>query len=86
MGKLIIEIPEQILRSAKIPPDEVNERFKQELAIRLFDQGILTLGKARELSGMSKWEFFRLIGRENIERTYDIEELEKDLKILDLES
>ena len=80
MEKMVIEIPENILRSVKIPPGEINERVKQELAIRLYEQGILTFGKARELTGMKKWEFHKLLGRIGVIRKYDMEEFEKDLK------
>jgi len=83
MGRILIEIPEQILRSAKIPPGEVNERFKQELALRLYEQRILTYGKARELTGLSKWEFSKLLGKAGITRNYDLEELERDLQTLE---
>lgn len=83
MEKVIIEIPEKILRSVKIPPGEINERVKQELAIRLYEQGILTFGKARELAGMNKWDFHNLLGKKDIIRKYDMEELERDLKTLE---
>lgn len=83
MEKVIIEIPDKILRSVKIPPGEINERVKQELAIRLYEQGILTFGKARELAGMNKWDFHNLLGKKGIIRKYDMEELERDLKTLE---
>lgn len=82
MEKIIIEIPDKILRSVKIPPGEINERVKQELAIRLYEQGILAFGKARELAGMNKWDFHNLLGKKGIIRKYDMEELERDLKTL----
>jgi len=83
MGRILIEVPQKILRSAKIPPGEVNERFKQELALRLYEQRILTFGKARELIGLSKWEFSKLLGKAGIKRNYDLEELERDLQTLE---
>ena len=83
MEKILIEIPDNIARSVKLPPGEVNKRLKQELALRLYDQGILTLGKARELAGISKWEFFKLLGKKEINRKYDLEELKKDIAILE---
>lgn len=82
MEKIIIEIPEKILRSIKIPHGEINERVKQELAIRLYEQGILTFGKARELAGMNKWDFHDLLGKKGIIRKYDMKELERDLKTI----
>ena len=83
MDKIFIEIPENIIRSVKIPPGEINERLKQELAVRLYDQGILTFGKARELAGMLKWDFYKLLGKKEINRKYDIEELNRDLGTLE---
>ena len=83
MEKVVIEIPENIIRSVKIPPGEINERVKQELAIRLYEQGILTFGKARELSGMLKWDFHILLGKKGIIRKYDMEELERDIDVLE---
>ena len=70
MDKILIEIPENIIRSVKIPPGEINERLKQELAVRLYDQGILTFGKARELAGMLSGIFLNFWGkRKSIENT-----------------
>lgn len=82
MENLVIEIPQSIMRSVKIPPGEINERVKQELAIRLYEQGILTFGKARELAGMLKWDFHNLLGKKGIIRSYDLEELERDMNTL----
>ena len=83
MGKTVIEIPENITRTAKIPPQEIDSRFKQELAIRLYESRILTFGKARQLSGLTKWQFHRLLGKSKIDRNYDMEELKKDFQTLE---
>ncbi|MBU4224990.1 MAG: UPF0175 family protein, partial [Chloroflexi bacterium] len=39
----------------------------------------LSFGKARELAGMGKYEFGRLLGERGIPRHYGREELEDDL-------
>ena len=82
MEKISIEIPVNILRSVKLPPNEINERLKQELAVHLYEQGMLTFGKARELAGMSKWDFHELLGKRKIPRRYDEEELNRDIESL----
>lgn len=82
MKKVSIEVPEDILRATKIPPNEASERLRQELAVRLYDQGLLSFGKARQLAGATKWEFHRLLGSMGIARQYDIEDLETDLETL----
>jgi predicted HTH domain antitoxin len=82
MPKLRLEIPEELIQSLKLPRDEVPTRLKRELALRLYEKGLLSFGKARELAGMTKWEFSRLLGEEGIPRHYDLEEFDKDLKTL----
>jgi predicted HTH domain antitoxin len=49
----------------------------------LYQKGLLAFGKARELAGMTKWEFHLLLGEEEIIRRYDLEELKEDLKTLE---
>jgi len=82
MKTVCLEIPEQIAASLKIPNAELQERLRIELAIRLYQKGILGFGKARELSGMNKWLFQEFLSKENVPMNYDIEELEKDLETI----
>ncbi len=77
-----LELPDNCFNAMKAPPQEVPDRLKRELAIRLYDKDLLSFGKARELAGLSKWEFHELLGQEGINRHYDVDELEEDLKTL----
>ena len=80
---IVIEIPKDILRSMKVPEKELPDRLKIELALRLYQSGVLTFGKARSLAGMTKWDFQSLLGKEGIHRRYDVQDLEKDLSTLE---
>jgi predicted HTH domain antitoxin len=82
MKNLSVEIPENIYLSIRLPEKEMRERLKLELAVRLYQKGILGFGKARELSGLNKWQFLEVISNEGIPLNYDIEELERDLETL----
>jgi predicted HTH domain antitoxin len=82
MEALSVEIPESISLSIKIPESELKTRLKIELAIRLYQKGILGFGKARELAGLNKWQFQEILAKENIPLNYDLEELERDLETL----
>jgi predicted HTH domain antitoxin len=84
MEKLILEIPPDLAEAIRLPFEERVTRIRRELAIRLYEKGLLTFGKARELAELSKWEFHFLLGDEGIRRRYDLEELENDLKTLEL--
>ena len=83
MTQVSIKIQEDLVQAMKVPPSEVPRRLKRELAVRLYEKGLLTFGKARELSEMPRWAFHDLLGEEGIQRRYDLEELEEDLKTLE---
>lgn len=83
VSKVVLEIPDELADALRVPPEEKPARLRRELAIRLYQKGMLSFGKARELAEMSKWEFHTLLGEEGIVRHYDVEELEEDLKTLE---
>ena len=76
---LHLEIPDSIASALRLPPDEQQQRLKVELAISLYAQGILSFGKARQLAELSKFEFAQLLGKREIPRHYDRDDLQDDL-------
>ena len=50
---VMLEIPEDILASARMSPEDA----LLELALALYASRRLSIGKARELVGMSLWQF-----------------------------
>jgi predicted HTH domain antitoxin len=83
MSKLTLEISSDLAEALRLPEDERLTRLQRELAIRLYQKGLLSFGKARELANLNKWEFHELLSQEGIERSYDEEELEDDLATLE---
>ncbi len=73
-----LEVPEEILDSARLTLEEL----RAELAVHLYSQGRLSLGKARELAGMSFWQFRQLLGSRAIPAHYGAEELDEDVATL----
>jgi predicted HTH domain antitoxin len=78
MASAQIDIPQDILDSARLSPEAV----KQELAISLYTQRRLSIGKARELAGMSLWQFRQLLASRELPAHYDETELLEDLDTL----
>ena len=74
--RVVIEVPEGL----RIPPGELEERLRVELALRLYEKGIASLGQARRIAGLSKWDFLELLAREGIPLHYTEEELREDLE------
>ena len=77
---LHLEIPDSVAQALRLPMDEQEHRVLVELAVSLYAQGILSFGKARQLCGLSKYEFGLLLGKREIPRHYTEEDLKDDLK------
>ena len=75
--RVVIEVPEGL----RVPPGELEERLRIELALRLYEKGIATLGQACRIAGLSKWDFLELLAREGIPLHYGGEELREDLEV-----
>lgn len=83
MRTFVLEMPDDVTDALRVPQPEQQDRLRQELAVRLDQKRLLSLGKASELAGMSKWAFHVLLGNEEVARTYDSEELAEDLTTLE---
>lgn len=77
---LFLEIPVDVLDSVKFPPDEIEKEFRQELALALYQRGVLSSGKACILAQMTRWQFESLLGHRRIPRHYSEVELEEDIQ------
>lgn len=80
---LQLEFNDEIQDALRIPLDEQKGRLRRELALRLYEKGLLSLGKARQFAGMEKWNFLLLLAQEGISRQYDKMEIDRDLTTLD---
>lgn len=75
---LSIEVPRELLHAARMTVDEL----KRELAVSLFQQGRLSFGKARELTGLTVATFQQLLGSRGICVHYDVDEYRADIATL----
>lgn len=80
MSTIELNLPKDIMRSMKLPPGEIEKEIRMELAVALYARGVLSMGKARKLAGMTLWEFQRALGKYRISRHYDTSDLEDDLQ------
>jgi predicted HTH domain antitoxin len=72
-------IPDSIVEAIRLPQKRIEQELLIELAIALYTQELLSFGKARELAGMGKYEFGKLLGDRGINRHYGTIEMEDDL-------
>jgi predicted HTH domain antitoxin len=74
-----LDIPDVVAQAMRLPRSEQKEQLLIELAVALYARDILSFGKARELTDLSRYEFGLLLGRRGIPRHYGPEELQDDL-------
>ncbi len=75
---LALEVSQDILDSARLTIPEL----KVEMAVYLYVQRRLSIGKARELAGMTLWEFRQLLALRRISPHYDVADLDEDAATL----
>jgi len=74
----VLEVPQDILDSARLTVSDL----KVEMAVYLYAQRRLSIGKACELAGMALWEFRQLLASRRIPPHYDIADLDEDVATL----
>jgi predicted HTH domain antitoxin len=68
-----------VAEALRLAPPDAEAEVRKELALALYARGILGFGKARELCGLTKWQFEELLGRRKVIRPYDEDDLAVDL-------
>lgn len=58
-------------------------QWKLETALKLYQNGEVSLGKAAELSGLNIWGFLDQLAEKKIPLNYSIEDLENDINTID---
>ncbi len=85
MVQATIDLPEDLylsLSGVGITRDQIVSESKKLLALKYFQTKILSLGKATELSGLSKWRFIEYLSQNNIPIIdYDDDEIEREFEI-----
>ena len=78
--KITIEFPEEVVKILNVPKNELSSELKVQIALYFYEKGKLSFGKARQLSGLSVWEFMERLKDNQIPIRYDIEELKEDIE------
>ncbi|PKP54440.1 MAG: hypothetical protein CVT90_01260 [Candidatus Altiarchaeales archaeon HGW-Altiarchaeales-3] len=79
-----IHLPKSILFDMRVKDQNIEEFVKKNLAVELYRDGILSLGKATEFAGVkTRWEMMTILNSKGVPINYEINEVKKDIKILD---
>ena len=78
-----LEVPNEVTQAMRLPPQEAEARLRLELAIGLYTQRLLPLGKAAQLAGLNRWELEDTLARRGIPAPYSEEDLAHDAAYAD---
>jgi predicted HTH domain antitoxin len=80
-AKLTIEYPEGLEMAVQTTREELESQIRLMAALKMFELGKLSSGKAAQLAGVSRVEFFELCGRYRVSLfNYPPEEIEAELE------
>ena len=63
MAEVTIHYPEGLEETVRTTPEEVQEQIRLMAALKMFELGKLSSGKAAELAGLSRPDFFEACAR-----------------------
>ncbi|NET72017.1 MAG: UPF0175 family protein [Sphaerospermopsis sp. SIO1G2] len=82
MSSISLEIPEEVLISLKETPESISREISILAAVKLFELGKLSSGRAAQLAGISRVEFLMILGRYQVSPfTLNSQELERDVNL-----
>ncbi len=77
--KTEVSLPRDIAAIFKLEEKEIPSFIKQTLALELFREKKISLGKAAQIAGLSKEEMMGLLATKKIPLHYTAEELREDV-------
>jgi predicted HTH domain antitoxin len=81
--KLQIDLPSDILLTLNESEDRLKQRITTLLAIQLYEEGKVTVGKASQIAGVSRLDFENLLAEKKISiSTLELEDVMNDVQKL----
>ncbi|MEM7586363.1 MAG: UPF0175 family protein [Acidobacteriota bacterium] len=80
--KIEVELPSDLVLALNVEPSELSSRAREWILLELFQEGIISAGKAAEVLGLTKAGFLQLLdlrGLPYLDASYD--ELESQMDV-----
>ena len=77
-----LKLPYEITTICKVRENELEAFLKKARAIELFREGLISIGKASEIAGVTRNEMMDLLGERKIHLHYAVEDLDEDIETL----
>jgi predicted HTH domain antitoxin len=83
MEKLSVEIPTELVLAAGLDTSNLSAETARLLALELYREDRISLGRASELCQMAVEQFMEFAAQHNVPLHYGVEELEEDRRTLE---
>ena len=80
--KTHLSLPREIVKICRIREPELPKFLRMTIAVELFREGLVSIGKAAEIAGISRYGMMDILASKKIPLHYSAEDLEKDAKTL----
>lgn len=81
-GTVEVSIPKELKDIFNVEEDEIGGEALISIAIELYREGKVSMGKAAEIAGISKIEMMGVLRERKVPLQYSEDDLEEDLKAL----
>jgi len=80
----VIDLPEELylsLSASGLTRERIANESRKLLALKCFKEKVLSLGRAAELSGLSKWDFLEFLSENDVPVVdYDRDEMKREFE------
>ena len=82
MKEITVSLPETILSVPGASLENLSTQVRQLVALELYRERLVSLGKAAEIAGLCTEEFLDLASQRSISMDYTLDDLEADRKTI----
>ena len=81
MQSIVMSLPDDLAASIEMTPEELASQVRLMAALKMFELGKISSGKAAELAGLTRVDFIEACGRYHVSMfNYQPDEVEAELR------
>lgn len=83
MTTISVQLPDSVFSALRYAPDEFVKEMRIAAAVKWYEVGRVSQGKAAQIAGLSRAEFFEALSRFEVSPfQYSAEEIDRELKVV----